>query len=203
MRELVTYIDEGFYRNAGTHETVKNAKLADFFDGDYPAWIKKKTGLPLNNYVVGLFLVYLCKCFDNKLGENLIAWRTGVTKDPIYIIKDRDYYKANISGTQFCNVRKLEEDIERIHDDEKDDMLTSKDRNLKDRYINVKGEKNCNGKYRLCTASFNLRDCTEDLKKILDAAGIKYESINLSSSGRAKADNWFVIDDFKNYLYKT
>lgn len=45
MRELVTYIDEGFYRNAGTHEAVKNAKLADFFDGDYPAWIKKKTGI--------------------------------------------------------------------------------------------------------------------------------------------------------------
>ena len=83
MRELVTYIDEGFYKNTGSHEEIIRAKLADFFDGDYPKWIKDKTGLPLNNYVVGLFLAYLCKCFDFKLGDRLVAWRTGVTKDPI------------------------------------------------------------------------------------------------------------------------
>lgn len=199
MRELATFLDEGFYKNVGTSEAVATAKLAEFFDGDYPAWIKKKTGLPLNNYVVGLFLAYLCKCFDYKLGENLIAWRTSMTKDPIYFIRDRDYYRANISGTQFCRVCKLENDIERIHD-ENDDGLLPRDKNLKDRYINVKGEKNCKGKFRLRTANYNLRDCTSDLVKILDAASIKYELINLSPTGRAKADNWLVIDDIKNYL---
>lgn len=50
------------------------------------------------------------------------------------------------------------------------------------------------------TASHNLRDCMSDLVKILDATGIKYELINLSPTGRAKADNWLVIDDIKNYL---
>ena len=200
MRELVTYIDEGFYKNTGSHEEIIRAKLADFFDGDYPKWIKDKTGLPLNNYVVGLFLAYLCKCFDFKLGDRLVAWRTGATKEPIYIIKDRDHYKANISGTQFCNVCKLDRDIERIHDDEQMNSLTSKDRNLRDRYINVNGERRCSGKYRLCTASFNLRDCTKDLEKILDAVGIDYEYINLSSTGRAKSGGWLVIDDFKNIL---
>ena len=198
MKELATFLNEGFYKNIGTHEVIATAKLADFFDDDYLAWIKKKTGLPLNNYAVGLFLAYLCKCFDFKLGDRLVAWRTGATKDPIYIIKDQDYYKV-LSATQVCNVCKLENDIRRIHD-ENDDRLILKDRNLKDRYINVKGEKNCKGKYRLCTASHNLRDCTSDLVKILDAAGIKYELINLSPTGRAKADNWLVIDDIKNYL---
>lgn len=152
MKDLATVLDEGFYKNVGTSEAVAAAKLAEFFDGDYPAWIKKKTGLPLNNYVVGLFLAYLCKCFDFKLGDRLVAWRTGATKDPIYIIKDRDHYKANISGTQFCNVCKLDRDIERIHDDEQMNSLTSKDRNLRDRYINVNGERRCSGKYRLCNS---------------------------------------------------
>lgn len=199
MKELATYIEEGFYKNSGAHDTVVNAKLTDFFGGNYPAWIKDKTGFPLNNYVVGLFLAYICRCFDFNLGDKLIIRREQSDK-PFYIQNERDMWKANISGTQFNHVKSFKDDIVRIDSVSDLSQLDRSDQVLKTKYIDVKGEKYYKDKYRLCTASFNLRDCTADLEKILNAAKIKYEVINTSSTGRAKVGNWIVVDDFKNYL---
>lgn len=198
MRDLSDIL-EGFYKNSGAHDVIEGAKLANFFDGDYPTWIKDKTGFPLNNYVVGLFLAYICNCFNFNLGDRLVVRREQTGK-PLYIQNERDIWRANISGTQLSHVRSFKDDIARIDGVSDLGQLDRSDQVLKTKYIDVKGEKYYKDKYRLCTASFNLRDCTADLEKILNAAKIKYEVINTSSTGRAKVGNWIVVDDFKNYL---
>ena len=208
MRELVTYIDEGFYQTTGAHDAVIQAKIFKLFDdGDLVSYLRK-LGCSKTSFVAGVFKLYLVRSLqkENKdhLLNGLVMAYNRQGNHLIYLSnkeldeweKGKGPYKDRYAISDIYNMCTFTQDMS---------------------VVSVKELRNLRGKTRLSTLAVSwirnntdIRDdqwviypytegskcCSFDLEQVLEATGIDYQKVNLSRTGTSKTGDVFILDSF-------
>ena len=208
MRELVTYIDEGFYQTTGAHDAVIQAKIFKLFDdGDLVSYLRK-LGCSKTSFVAGVFKLYLVRSLqkENKdhLLNGLVMAYNRQGNHLIYLSnkeldeweKGKGPYKDRYAISDIYNMCTFTQDMS---------------------VVSVKELRNLRGKTRLSTLAISwIRNntdisddqwviypytegskcCSFDLEQVLEATGIDYQKVNLSRTGTSKTGDVFILDSF-------
>ena len=208
MRELVTYIDEGFYQTTGAHDAVIQAKIFKLFDdGDLVSYLRK-LGCSKTSFVAGVFKLYLVRSLQRENKDHLLNglvmshnWRGNhliylSNKEFDEYAKGKGPYKDRYAISDIYNMCTFTQDMS---------------------VVSVKELRNLRGKTRLSTLAVSwirnntdIRDdqwviypytegskcCSFDLEQVLEATGIDYQKVNLSRTGTSKTGDVFILDSF-------
>ena len=197
MRELATYIEEGFFNNVNTKEVIVNAKLAALFDNKPVYKWLKELGIKSTSFVAGTFLVYLIMCcfLRHKDLNPTILVVSNNTKE-IFLKRYNDIYDFNITPAQRVSVRDIDLVYKQISQESRNDYETEHGQGSLDLFdwIIANGKK-YNGWFLVNCHAWNGTDYTQSFIKVLDALNVKYFEVNVSKSGHAGFGKRLIVQD--------
>lgn len=219
MRELVTYIDEGFYQTTGAHDAVIQAKIFKLFDdGDLVSYLRK-LGCSKTSFVAGVFKLYLVRSLQkenkdhllnglvmayNRQGNHLIylsnkeldEWEKG--KGPYkdrYAISDIYNMCTFTQDMSVVSVKELRNLRGKISKTRLSDLTVTRLSTLAISWIQNNTDIS-DDQWVIYPYTEGSKCCSFDLEQVLEATGIDYQKVNLSRTGTGKTGDVFILDSF-------
>ena len=219
MRELVTYIDEGFSQTTGVHDAVIQAKIFKLFDdGDLASYLEK-LGCAKTSFVARVFRLYLVRSLQRENKDHLLNglvmahnWRgnhliylsnkefdewtkgKGPYKDR-YAINDTYNMCTFTQDMSVVSVKELRNLRGKIIKTRLSDLTVPRLSTLAISWIQNNTDIS-DDQWVIYPYTEGSKCCSFDLEQVLEATGINYQKVNLSRTGTSKTGDVFILDSF-------